>query len=80
MAILLFQYCILEEKLSKKKSSFSTVDLKFKELLTSLLQCNKKVRLDAEKINVPLCRIFGATNNTPAWTPAPARPLRLRPP
>jgi hypothetical protein len=80
MAILLFQYCIWEEKLGKKKSSFSTVDLKFKELLTSLIQCNKKVRLDAEKINVPLCRIFGAINNTPAWTPAPARPLRLRPP
>jgi hypothetical protein len=80
MAIYLFQYCLWEEKLSKKKGSFNTLDLKFRELLTTLLHCNRKVRLAAENINIPLCRIFGATINRPAWTPAPARPLRRQPP
>jgi hypothetical protein len=80
MAVYLFQYCIWEERLSKKKSSFGTLDLKFTELLRALLQCNRKVFLSAESINIPMCRFFGATNNTPAWTPAPARPLRRQPP
>jgi hypothetical protein len=80
MSVYLFQYCIWEEKLSKKKASFGTIDLKFTDLLIALLQCNKKVRFTAESINIPMCRIFGATNNTPAWTPAPARPLRRQPP
>jgi len=80
MATFLFQYCIWEEKLNKKKGSFNTLDLKFSELLTALLHCNRKVRVAAENINIPLCRIFGATNNRPEWTPAPARHLRRQPP
>jgi hypothetical protein len=80
MAAFLFQYCIWEEKLSKKKGAFNTLDLKFKELLLALVQCNTKVRLAAENINIPMCRIFGATNNHPAWTPAPVIPLRRQPP
>jgi hypothetical protein len=80
MAALIFQYCIWEQKLAKKLPSFSTLDIKFNDIIFSLLKCNRKVRNMAETINLPLCRNFGATNNHPAWRPAPAIQQRRQPP
>jgi hypothetical protein len=80
MAALIFQYCVWEQKLTKKIPSFNSLDVKFNDIIISLLKCNRKVRNMAESINLPLCRNFGATNNHPAWRPAPAIQQRRQPP
>ncbi len=58
MAALIFQYCVWEQKLTKKRPSFNTLDVKFNDTIISLLKCNRKVRNMAESINTPLCRHF----------------------
>jgi hypothetical protein len=80
MAALIFQYCVWEQKLTKKIPSFNSLDAKFNDIAISLLKCNRKVRNMAESINLPLCRNFGATNNHPEWRPAPAMQRRRQPP
>ncbi len=80
MAALIFQYCVWEQKLTKKRPSFNTLVVKFNDTIISLLKCNRKVRNMAESINLLLCRHFGATNNLPAWRPAPAVQQRRKPP
>ncbi len=79
-AALIFQYCIWEQKLTKKIPSFNTLDVKFSDTIISLLKCNRKARNMAESIKLLLCRNFGATNNQPAWRPAPAVQQRRQPP
>jgi hypothetical protein len=75
MAVLVFQYCVWEEKLKKKKPSFTTIDNNYCEIIFSLAKTNGKIFKSAEKLNLPLCRIAGAY-----VTPAPAQPPWIRAP
>jgi len=79
-SIILFQFCIWEEKLRKKKPSFHTLENIYLDSLYSLLQCNKKILLSSELINIPLCRTVGAINPHRLRIPAPAVPRRHLPP
>jgi hypothetical protein len=79
-SIILFQFCIWEEKLRKKKPSFNTIENIYLDYLHSLLECNKKILLSSELINIPLCRIVGANNAPRLRIPAPAVPRRHLPP
>jgi hypothetical protein len=79
LSILVLQFSIWEEKLRRKKSSFSTIDLQFGEHVRTLTNMNKKIFISAEKLNLPLCRTAGILNyNTPqpAWTTATTIPRR----
>jgi hypothetical protein len=58
-AVLLFQFCIWEEKLRKKEPSFRTIENIYLELLSSLVEQSNAVRECAEKINFPICRAVG---------------------
>ncbi len=80
LAALIFQYCVWEQKLTKKIPSFNSLDSNFNDIIFSLLKCNLRAGNMAESINLPLCRIFGATNNHAAWRPAPAIQQRRQPP
>jgi len=75
MAVLVLQYCVWEEKLKKKKPSFTTIDNNYCEIIFSLAKTNGKIFKSAEKLNLPLCRIAGAY-----VTPAPAQPPWIRAP
>ena len=81
LSILILQYCIWEEKLRKKKPSFSTLENNYCEHILSLTQLNGKIRKSAELITFPLCRLAGINRATaqqqPAWIPAPLIPRRL---
>jgi hypothetical protein len=81
-AIILFQFCIWEEKLRKKKPSFHTIENAYLDSLRSLVHCNKKVRESAELINISLCRFVGAVYNQPVHPriPVPADQQRRQPP
>jgi hypothetical protein len=79
-SIILFQFCIWEEKLRKKKPSFNTIENIYLDYLHSLLECNKKILLSSELINIPLCRIVGVNNAPRLRIPAPAVPRRHLPP
>ncbi len=58
-AVILFQFCIWEEKLRKKKPSFHTIENLYLDALCSLVHCNKKIREAAELLNIPFCRFAG---------------------
>jgi hypothetical protein len=81
MAVLVFQYCVWEEKLRKKKPSFMTIDNNYCEIIFSLAKTNGKIFKAAEKLNLPLCRITGAyvtpTPPLPPWIQAQPIPWRL---
>jgi hypothetical protein len=82
IAVILFQFCIWEEKLRKKKPSFHTIENLYLDTLRSLVQCNKKIRDAAELLNIPLCRFAGVVYNPPIRLriPAPAQQQRRQPP
>ncbi len=80
-AVLLFQYCIWEEKLRKKNPSFRTIENIYLERLTSLVVQSRAVRDCAETINLPICRavgVRGAAVRVPAIVPA--IPIQQPPP
>jgi hypothetical protein len=79
LAVLIFQFCIWEEKLRKKKPSFNTIDNLFGEHVCSLTTMNNKIYNSAVKLNLPLCRLAGIRDfitPQPAWMPVPPIPLR----
>jgi hypothetical protein len=80
-AVLLFQFCIWEEKLRKKKPSFRTIENIYLEQLTSLVEQSNAVRECAEKINLPICRAVGV-RGAGVLVPAavPAIPNQQQPP
>jgi hypothetical protein len=82
VAVILFQFCIWEEKLRKKKPSFHTIENLYLESLRTIVHCNKKIRDSAELLNIPLCRSAGVAYNQPIRLriPAPAQPQRQQPP
>jgi hypothetical protein len=55
---------------SGKKHAFTTLGIRF-DLLIALVQCSKKIRISAESVNIPLCRVIGADNNYPQWITVP---------
>jgi len=74
-AVLLFQFCIWELKLKKKVYSFNTVEISFLDILQKALNFSKAMRVDAEKLNFPLCRHFGyGVRPGPPALPAPRPP------
>jgi hypothetical protein len=81
MAVLIFQFCIWEEKLRKKIPSFTTLDNTYSELVYSLANTNRKMFQSAELLNLPLCRLTGAQGpqqpTPPAWRPVQIIPRRL---
>jgi hypothetical protein len=79
LSVLIFQFCVWEEKLRKKKPSFNTIDNLFAENVFSLTTMNRKIFASAEKLNLPICRLAGLRDFNipqPAWIPAPPLPLR----
>jgi hypothetical protein len=80
LCVLLFQYCIWEERLKKKKPSFRTIENIYLELLGQLVHSNSAVHTCAETLNFPICRTVGvrgaAPDNQP-WRPGQAARRRL---
>jgi hypothetical protein len=79
LAVLIFQFCVWEEKLRKKKPSFNTIDNLLGEHVCSLTTMNNKIYNSAVKLNLPLCRLAGIRDFVtpqPAWMPVPSIPLR----
>jgi hypothetical protein len=80
LTILLFQFNIWEEKLRKKKPSFTTIENVYLGTILALAQCNKKIRMSAELIDIPLCRFVRANFQLRPRILAHAQLPRPRPP
>jgi hypothetical protein len=79
ISVLIFQWCVWEEKLRKKIPSFHTIDNIFAEHIFTLTSMNRKIYSSAEKLNLPLCRLAGIRDfNTPQprWISVPPIPPR----
>ncbi len=57
-AILLFQYCIWEEKLRKRKPAFRTINLLFEEILSASFSKNKIFNKSAATLPYAIFRPF----------------------
>jgi len=55
-AFILFQFCIWEEKLKRKRPSFHTIFFQYLELLKLGIKHNSKLRRSGSKLNFSLCR------------------------
>jgi len=79
LSVLIFQWCVWEEKLRKKTPSFYTIDNIFAEHIFTLTSMNRKIYSSAEKLNLPLCRLAGIRDYNipqPRWIPVPTIPPR----
>lgn len=75
LSALLFQYCIWEEKLRKRRPSYLTIKTLFIELFKTVILSRRKLIICCEKLNLPLCRLIcPAVHRVPAL-PVPAQPV-----
>jgi len=66
LGIILFQYCIWEEKLRKRKPSYNTLKTMYIESFSTIVRSRKKLINMCQLVNEPLCRLI-----CPLLYPAP---------
>ena len=79
LGIIIFQYCIWEEKLRKRRPSYNTIKNVFVEMFRTIACSRKKLISKCQSLNQPLCRIVCPLNLVPVYlavpVPVPVLPI-----
>jgi hypothetical protein len=56
LGVIIFQYCIWEEKLRKRRPSYLTIKTYFLDIFVPIVKGNRKLINNCQRFNLPLCR------------------------
>jgi hypothetical protein len=59
VSVLIFQFCIWDQRLKKKIISYNSIEAIFKEIIYNMLRTSSFARKECSKTNFKLCRLLG---------------------